>query len=274
MEDFYITLQSDSSLEYFSKNTITDFYNQFSIPISLPLNQYQVALVECSYIPSGIIIKKNEKLGKHIETQVEYIATEDFFDVSTAIKSLNIPKTDFSIQENVIFVRSIEISKKSKRETKKHFKIVNTFNDITTKPAPAPTPAPAPATLTNQHVIKWEPRIASMLGYDEETKTYIHPIFSQASATNLFVYCNIVEKQRVGDSMVPLLRKMTNIGQGNKLITREFKHLQYVDLALCEFDYVRLYIKTEQGEPPAFELGNFTATLHFKPQQHVYYNTN
>ena len=48
MGDFYITLQSDSCIDFYPENTITSFRNNFPEPIWLD-GKYEVALIDCIY---------------------------------------------------------------------------------------------------------------------------------------------------------------------------------------------------------------------------------
>ena len=73
--DFYITLQSDSNPNFF-KNTITDFRNQFSPPIRLD-GEYEVGLVECTYVHSDVIAEKGERICTHngVELRIQKAAS-------------------------------------------------------------------------------------------------------------------------------------------------------------------------------------------------------
>src|SRR5882757_4099384 len=57
MDDFYVTLQSDSSSTHFPNNCITSFKNYFPEPIRLEHEKFEVALVECSYVHQDYILQ-------------------------------------------------------------------------------------------------------------------------------------------------------------------------------------------------------------------------
>ena len=268
MEDFYITVQSDSSPDYFPSNTITNFRNQFSIPVRLDSSDYQVALAECSYVPSGIIIKKGELVCGRFSTGREFYAPRDYHEVEPMLKdmttSLQVSDKNFQVEGDYVvmtkylwndftkvfeYITDGESLNHHREKYLKRYKI---------------SPEDAKKYISFKFEIEFLPRIRAILGYDDQVGEYIHPIYGLASASNLYVYCNIVTPQRVGDSLVPLLRKMINDGKANALYTREFQHLQYIDVALTEFDSIHIYIRTEAGDPPSFKVGTFTATLHFR----------
>jgi hypothetical protein len=52
MDNFYVTLPSDSSAEYFPNNTIANFNTKLAMPIQLEHDEWEVGLVEISY-PTG-----------------------------------------------------------------------------------------------------------------------------------------------------------------------------------------------------------------------------
>lgn len=91
MDDFYIHLSSDGSREYFPLNTISNFRNVIPGGIELGYD-YQVALVDCSYLPSNVILSKGELVGtqqawsRGICVYEEVYSTKDYTDVRDLIQ--------------------------------------------------------------------------------------------------------------------------------------------------------------------------------------------
>jgi len=56
MDNFYVTLPSESSGYYYPANTIANFTTKLATPLELQNNKWEVGLVEISY-PNGY--KKN-----------------------------------------------------------------------------------------------------------------------------------------------------------------------------------------------------------------------
>jgi len=94
-----------------------------------------------------------------------------------------------------------------------------------------------------------------------------NPVFVNCGNTKLFVYCDIIRPQYVGDVMAPCLRVVNYAGEYRRPKTLEFIHPQYYDLSVSEFDTIHLYILNEVGEHVSFEFGNFTATLRFREKK-------
>jgi len=282
MGDFYVTLISDASGDYYPSNTITNFRNKLAIPVKLSPRQYEVALVDCSYIQSNVIIKKGELLCTFQGKQ--YYTNRDIVHI-TELLSNDLPwqshmkitngyvemreetdKIDTPPQPKIVFIQNEEGKLKTSNERfhknsnkKSYFLYENSSSDSKHQSLSS-------QRESRKYTIEWTPKINTILGYDEAAQEYIHPVFGFAGASTIFVYCDIVEPQRVGDNYVPLLRKLTNNGKHGDLLTREFQQLHYIDLKYEEFDTIHMYIRTESGEPPSFGSGPFSATLHFRPK--------
>lgn len=112
--------------------------------------------------------------------------------------------------------------------------------------------------------IEWSPKLRAILGYCDIEKAYIYPYYMQSGNTQMYIYCDIVDLQRVGHEMVPLLRKMDYTGENGKVLTRSFSHLQYVSLSRDDISGVHMYIKNEAGENLPLTFGSFSATLHLR----------
>jgi hypothetical protein len=281
--DFYITLQSDSNPNFFGQNTITDFRNQFSPPIKLD-GQYEVALVECTYVHSEVIVEKGEKICTHNSTLIT--AKHDHTSIESILRELNIQGLSlingsivdsFSSERVDVHESSDEDEEWRDVEDLIHDKKTNriykeirppyssfrtyeqsTFSSIKFN-------HPSVAAHQNHLKILWEPKIASIIGYNSDSDTYDQAVYAKTGMTEMFVYCDIVHLQRVGGDMVPLIKKMSYTGIDQTPLTREFVHNQYKRVSKNEIDSIRMYIRTESGAPVPLRFGNFSATLHFRP---------
>lgn len=270
--DFYLTLQSDSNPDFF-KNTITDFRNQLSPPIKLD-GEYEVALVECTYVHSDVIVQKGEEICMY--NLRKYKAQKDHTRIEDVVRELNIkgldvvdgsirdsssppPKTQEEIEtEEWRWVEDEEpLANQVRKQTYRSFD-QSIFSSISYN-------QPTVVAQNNTLQIKWEPKIAALIGYNDETDKYEHEVYSKTGITEMFIYCDVVHLQRVGGDMVPLLKKTAYVGEDRKPTTREFVHNQYRRVAKNEIDNIRMYIRTESGAPLPLRFGNFSATLHFKP---------
>ena len=289
--DFYITLQSDSNPNFFQRNTITDFRNRFSPPIKLD-GEYEVALVECTYVHSDVIAEKDEKICTH--NNVVLTASRDYTSIESLIKDLGIrdmslengsivdnfksPTTSTSYVEEEEEEEEVERARTSNRlvqpvdrlqelkkaeQRRKEFTSYRSYEQSTF--STGRFNHPTVKAHHNRQKIHWEPKFAAIVGYNPENDSYDHAVYSKTGMTEMFVYCDIVHLQRVGGDMVPMIKKMSYTGQDQVPLTREFVHNQYKRVSKNEIDTIRMYIRSESGAPLPLRFGNFSATLHFKP---------
>lgn len=61
--DFYVTLPSAGSLDVYPNNTLSDYYNEFSVPIDLQGKEYLVGLVEILFEGTAGKVIDGEKLS-------------------------------------------------------------------------------------------------------------------------------------------------------------------------------------------------------------------
>jgi hypothetical protein len=233
MEDFYITLESGSSMDFYPENTISSFKNKFGEPVRVE-EDYEVCLVDCSYVHSSILVSRGEKIGETLDTKETVRAEWDIIDVFGIVKAI----------ENWKYTTTNK--PKIKVVVDNHF-------------------GPFLETFVN---FEFETRLKHVFGWSSLRQDYTLGIFPPAERTHLLVYCSIIEGQRVGNEVVPLLRKMSYVGRHNQVVTRNFPHLQYLGLAYREFDTIWIYLKNESGRSPPFINGSFTCVLHFRRRRY------
>ena len=81
---------------------------------------------------------------------------------------------------------------------------------------------------------------------------------------NLYVYCDIVETQFVGNAQVPLLRIVPVEGNDGERVTNTFTSPQYLPVSRREFETIEVNIRRDSGEIVPFEAGRLLVTLHFR----------
>jgi hypothetical protein len=240
MGDFYLTMRSDSSPDHFPLNTITSFRNKFSLPLTL--DSYEVALVDCTYVHSERMIKKDELLGK------QYIVTSGSSIADNTIRKLSAS----NLQDRIVRIYAQQ-DIHSLEELIEDLKSSNVNISLSHH------------RLVNDNGMKWTEKLNNIFGY--ENREYMHEVFFKSGQTQLFLYCDIIELQRVGNEMAPLLRAITHEGKHRQITYRTFQHLQYVPVTYDYVEFAHMYILNENGLPPPFTVGSFSATLHFRRKQ-------
>lgn len=117
------------------------------------------------------------------------------------------------------------------------------------------------------HVIFNE--IGAMLGFPtsvliDKTTTAKQEVDLDFGFHNLYVYCDVVQSQLVGDSQVPLLRVVPVEGRDGERITRSFMSPQYLPIGKKQFDSIEVNIKRDTGIKVPFEFGRVLLTVHFR----------
>ena len=81
---------------------------------------------------------------------------------------------------------------------------------------------------------------------------------------DLYVYCDIIQSQYVGDALVPLLRIVPVEGKDGERISKSFIRPQYVPVSGRQFETIEVNIKPDTGEFVPFEFKRVLLTLHFR----------
>ena len=257
MSEFYLTLPSNSSVEYYPENTLTSFTTR--LPNSIHLEgDWDVGLVEIQYPHNW------------------YNIPED------------LPKRTFSvrIREN----RSNEINSsfsiaKGYYPTMTH--VVNTIakkiNDCTNK------------TTQNQITMEYDEitgKVSGLFEYDLQVRISDHmqrmlglnnsslmmtrgrewqaPYGADLDPMDsLYVYCDVLEPRVVGDTLAPLLRIVPVAGKHGDLITRIYENVHYIRVQKKNFQTIEINIRDRTGKKVSFEPGTLNVTLHFRRRKRL-----
>jgi hypothetical protein len=244
MDSFFITLPSNSSMEYHS-NTTAHFKTVLPKPIHLK-GEYEVALLEMHYPQTLYNFIGNRQF-------ITYIAGKDFYD---EIEIFYMPDGVFLNTEQLFeHINNLTLN------GEKLFSFEMDKKNVTFK------------VLTNNGKIKLSPILALQLGFLPDM------VFTGKSKANspcnlnigipksFYVYCDIVEPQYVGDVMTRLLRvvrvDMRNYTHGSQ-ISEAFTVPQYIHVAKRSFQEIEININDDTGIPAPFLTGTSTIVLHFR----------
>ena len=230
MEDFYITLVSDACGTTFPNNLITDFRNILSHPIELS-GHYEVALVNCTYVHSNARILKGEEflICKYSDkTEVSLYTTTNIVTLQDLYEEFKKVPPPYDLY-NITLKENGEYNV----EVKAYFK--------ETSPRLLYWAYPWPTT--------------HMLAKRSLTKI---------KKAQIFIYCDLIDHRRTGESMTPLLRNFAYKGQHDSIVNHEFEHNYYFPVKTQRIETIRCYIRHENNTPPSLNIQPFTATLHFR----------
>ena len=120
-------------------------------------------------------------------------------------------------------------------------------------------------------------RMSIILGFGDTdlkiiTKTTVSPYVTDLTVVStIYVYCDIVEPQVVGDTSAQLLKSIPAEGKFGDVIAKTFTNIQYVPVQTKSFENVEVLLRNDTGDPVPFERGKVIITLHFKQKSSPYF---
>ena len=241
LRSFYVTLPSNTSTDTFPNNTPSEYTTKLSQRIELS-GEWEVALHTISYVKWNTI-----KLNKE---SVHYT-------VNGIKKTGSLLKDYYANVKEYITDMNASIADKGK--------IVFTIQS-------------GKVTVTLEsgysvHLRKEQAIILGFLTFDDldiakkitATKTGDHEA-NLHRETSIYVYCDIIEPQIVGNKTVPLLDIIWDKEKGKREITHSAENLHYVSVRTKSFEEVRVLLRSSTNERISFEHGHTSITLHFMPK--------
>ncbi len=245
---FYLTLPSNSSLDFFPENTLTHY--KVRLPYTIALDgQWEVGLAEIQYPHtwynvqgSACNIRVCSKPGGAISVDKALTLSNGYYqDVSTLVECINRQlSSKLDLPEEIAF----------------------RYDTITQKVA---------LRITDAYRIKLDPGLHRLLGFDEK-EDWLSSSHCQGRYVadlaqgfhNLYVYTDIVESRAVGDCLVPLLRIVPIQGNNGDVVDVVCNPVHYVPLQFKHFQTIDVYIRDDAGSPVPFERGKVVVTLHLR----------
>lgn len=245
MKDFYITLLSNSSVTYFPENKTSSFITQMPHSIHLE-GEWVVGLAEFQYPCSMLTIDYTDHIV-YIEKEKEgtyktKLRPGVYNDVKSIVEELN---TNIPLIFDVKF--ELDASQKVS------FEFLN--EDI-------------------KH-ISFSPKLALQLGFQPYENLHENLYRKGNNVANvllglpcqMFVYCDIIEPQIVGDYFTKLLRNVSvdhsKYFYGSTK-SHDFNPIHYVPLLKREFENIEIDIRSDTGDTIPFSFGTSSVKLHFK----------
>jgi hypothetical protein len=249
MNQFFVVLPSDSSMQFFPDNTVAHYKTKLSERICENGN-YEVALTELIYpinyfnfvTKEPLKIKYNywHSLPNIWEMHSGYYADEEALAeyITSCLTELSAHNEDHKF-----------------------------LYDKTTKKMSY--------TFEGELVIA-----GGALAYDDENTRavvgFYKPFYERffagtfdmlAGQRLMYVYSDIVSPYLVGDVKVPLLRVVTPKGKRDEMTNVSFTNPYYLPVVRHGFDTIEININNELGEPMSFTGGKSVAILHFGKTQ-------
>jgi hypothetical protein len=243
---FYLTLPSNASLDIFPDNKTAGYRVQLPQNIDLE-GSWEVGLYSISYPNTWYTLQDNFDTHFYYTDQsgipsAAYVSYGYYETVQDLIKAVN----------------------------KELAKVVNdniklSYNALTGK---------VTVQLKNGHQFILTGRLSIVFGFGGKDvrlrKTTQSPYVADLSPmSTIYVYCDIVEPQVVGDTNAQLLKTIPVEGKFGDFIAKTFTNIQYVPIQTRSFENIEILLRNDTGDPVPFERGKVVNTLHFR--QHSYF---
>ena len=249
---FYLTLPSNSSMDYFPNNTLTHYTTKLPQTIDLD-GSWEMGLSEIHYPHSWFNVGKNEfwmrgqckpahqKLGKEIIWQLP----DGFYKSPKWMVAQLDKRINKSNLRDRFHIGVDDINKRAYLQVKKNCQVI------------------------------LSPELKTVLGFRQQVFEEGHHESDWVADLNrgmnsLYVYCPLAAPRTVGDAQVPLLRIIPVEGKDAENIMRVFDPVQYFPLAQRNFHTIEIDIRDDTGKPVPFERGRVVVTLHFRKRRDTY----
>ena len=244
---FYLTLPSNTSLDVFPDNKTTSYRVKLPQTIDLEGN-WEVGLYSISYPNTWYTLQHGcdthifyaDKSGLFQQAIVDY---GYYNSMQELVKAVNKALTK-NVNDNIKLTHNA-LNGKSDSSVKKR---------VSTR-----------FSRTNVHCLGFGRNDIKII-----TKTAESPYVADLTiVSTIYVYCDIVEPQIVGDTSAQLLKSIPAEGKFGDIIAKTFTNIQYVPIRTKSFEAVEILLRNDTGDPVPFERGKVVITLHFR--QHSYF---
>jgi hypothetical protein len=268
MENIYLTLPSNTT--DFSTNATSEFRVQ--LPNELQLDgEWEMALVEMQYPYSW----NNLKGGAQPDSQDNWILITMNGDKKKLIDGrmveINVPPGHYRDVHELIEAmnEALRVWKAPGSKTHPLPKLVKVTYDELHKRVKLKLNTTAIKGVILGTVLQY------MLGFGGEwSRAFTKPVYKAkyppditGGFTTLFVYCNLVQPQVVGNILAPLLRTVPVEGEYGATVDKVFLDPHYLPLRCKSFDSVHIAIKDDTDTPVKFNFGKTIIKVHLRRKQ-------
>ena len=277
---FYLTLPSNSSLKYYGKQHPSDYTTKLEHSVSLDPSLWEVGLAEISYPKTWDNIPEASLYLAHPPGFSDLMEDWNYVQVRTSFGGRRFRSGKHFVKElNRVIEDNLPTGKKSAIRLR--------YDD---------TSGCVKFTILKDFGLWLEKPLAKIIGLDRKMAVELtdlpskkdglmvpafgnqpddsqqhhiwarHPVNITRFLPTIFLYCDLVQPQFVGDSYVQLLRALTVPDDGANLTyhNHSFTNIHYVNLQTGNFESVHVKLADELGENVPFKHGLVIVKLHFK----------
>ena len=258
MSRFYLTLPSNSSMDYYPQNTVAQYTTKLNTSIELD-GDWEVGLTEISfpYNIENVVDREcyfkisNPEFDTYIKIPLHGGYYSDFEEVATALHREQANHLHHVPSPDRVPVRF-------------------SFNDDLGR---------VNMTIINDLCVQFSPALARLLGFRTMVKYCVSPFLAEhkmdfgSTVRSIYTYCDLVEHVSVGDTKAPLLRIVNRKSDEDVNVHQTFNPVMYVPLQKKCFDSVEINMMTDAGVPVPFNSGKSFVVLEFRRAAYKYFMT-
>lgn len=270
---FYLTLPSNSSLQYYPDNSASHYFTKLPQTIDLE-RDFEVGLSEIQLPNSYLNVAKGEcwidftaLLPLDHKTQVLPFDKGLTLEERRPVKPrLEIPGGLYESSE--YFVRFVNSA------AQKNFQRAHGDPVLKEKRMWLEYERASKTTLLRIHeentMIRMSPVLQRVLGFSKNTFLGKGEYYSTTAVDlnenfkSAYVYCDLVSPRPVGDVMAPLLRIVPMTEKTQDVVHYIFEKPHYIPLSRSNFNSMEILLTTDAGKRFSFSTGNTIVTLHFR----------
>lgn len=282
-EQFYLTLPSNSSSIYYPGNTVANYKTHLPRTVQLA-GTWEVAVVEVHFPCSFLTVDDNTVIYVYRSSEGKPIYTGHLLDPdSLAVEQQSISKRDLSVQglkinKNKSFVPGVVTAKLPSGNYTRVEDVIDAINShedlIGIAVFEYDTKKVEIRLSESVDQIEMSHRLALQLGFDPEendlktnNKSVRPANMLLGLPAQMYIYCDIVEPQLIGDTMAPLLQ-IINIDTANYVYGAnrfvQFSTPHYVPLLKTSFESLEIDLRDNTGDLLPFHFGTSCVKLHFR----------
>ena len=261
MSRFYLTLPSNSSMDYYPENTLAHYTTKLNSVIELD-GEWEIGLTEIS-IPS------------HVHNVIEGQCYYDLYIAGVHIRRINVTPGHYRRMRDL--VEDLHRSQRAQVPLQSHEPLLVEFSFDTGNKRVRMTCEDS----LHQHMhVEFNANLARLLGYHfdvryslshQKPKVSKFPPNLTGNIQSVYVYCDLGEHVLVGDTKAPLLRIVDRTSDARNVVHRTFNPPLYIPLQKKCFDTVEINLMTDTGIPVPFLSGKSFVVMEFRLAAYKYF---
>ena len=282
--NFYITLPSNSSLEYFPDNTLAKYTTKLHRRIVLDSDHWEVALAEIQYPTLFETVSESKEMWIQYSQRVKLEKGADSYEM----KKFILPQGIYDKEESVgkILTRGLKVFRVYFDRNINRFVMVYDSKDVGSILMSNSMGRLLGYFMKNNEQFTLDVEVSKflisanqlnhksddLLGLIHDTTMMAEapypPQLTQSSPTHMYVYTDIIEPNLVGDCVAPLLRIIKIQKQiADPDVSASFSNPYYLPVMKREFDTIEIHLRSDEGQLIPFVSGKLNLRLHFRRVQ-------